>query len=1079
MILPIARQLVNTIQGNDIYRRCTEYEVDLNDKDVSIVSTTPFVIECNGERYCITSNISDICLEEYQWVLLVNRKPTRALFNNNKLKGIRWIKHPSFSDITPYDIVNSWGGKFFYKKEDHDKGLQGLRIPQLGAIYAYMSYNQHPKDRGIIVMPTGTGKTETMLSILVANQCNKLLVVVPSDALRTQTARKFETLGILKQVGAIASDCLYPNVAMIKHSITDIADWDRLIDESNVIITTMNIISECSESIINLLSHKISHIFIDEAHHSEAITWKNFIEKIDPVKVTLFTATPFRNDGKRLRGEFIYNFPLKEAQSQQYYKTIKFIPIREYNKETADMRIAESAISQLRLDIQSGYNHIVMARCATKKRALEVFEYYKQYKEFSPVVIYSGMSNMKQTMLDIQSKKHKIIVCVNMLGEGFDLPELKIAAIHDERQSIPITLQFIGRFTRTSYKELGNASFITNIAYPPIDEELRDLYAKDADWNALLPLINDNNTAQEVEFKDFISSFDNIDNSIISLQNVQPSLSTTIYRITSNTWNPHKWKEVINMSNYDYHYSSQNQDTLIIVLGRKEAVDWGRFDDIYNVVWGIIVMHWEQTPKYNHVYINTSIEGISCNDLVQAIFGDSYTLVNGEQVFRAFYGVSRLSVMNFGARKVYARDVMFQSFFGRGVQDGLSLTEQGKYLKNNIFGVGYRDGKKISIGCSLKGKIWSYMKGNIKEYIDWCKLVGKLVADNSIDPNIVLQNTLSYSSIDKFPNIRPLSIEWSPDMFIHADNYYQLHTQNQTYTFYDAELIILDSDTYESIEFALKLGEIETKYIMSFKSSQEQEGSTIDIEQKLGPKIRFSFGRKSYEDICQYFIEYPPIIYYANGAQSQGTIYVELKNAVSPIAKEFLNAIDWQGVSLHKESQGIYPYEQDSIQYFFAKYVENDFDILYDDDGSGEIADLIGFKDSDTCIEIHLYHLKYATGGVVSNQIGNFYEVCGQAQKSLRWKDKSEKGLFDHLFARKIKKYKNKTCSRLLKGDEDDLEKLAAAAKWKKEVKLFINIVQPSLSKTNASDDILILLGGISQYLKETGNVDLRVYCSE
>ena len=67
----------------------------------------------------------------------------------------------------------------------------------------------------------------------------------------------------------------------------------------------------------------------------------------------------------------------------------------------------------------------------------------------------------------------------------------------------------------------------------------------------------------------------------------------------------------------------------------------------------------------------------------------------------------------------------------------------------------------------------------------------------------------------------------------------------------------------------------------------------------------------------------------------------------------------------------------------------------------------------------------------------------------------------------------------MLKGDEDDLEKLAAAAKWKKEVKLFINIVQPSLSKTNASDDILILLGGISQYLKETGNVDLRVYCSE
>ena len=299
MILPIARQLVNTIQGNDIYRRCNDNEVNLYGKDISFVSTSPFVIEYNGEQYCLTSDIRDICVEEYHSVLLVNRKPTRALFNSNKLKGIRWIKHPLFSNITPNDIVNSWDGNFFYKKEDLDKGIQGLRIPQLGAIYAYMSYNQHPKDRGIIVMPTGTGKTETMLSVLVANQCNKLLVVVPSDALRTQTTRKFETLGILKQVGVIANDCLYPNVAMIKHSISDIADWEHLIDESNVIITTMNIISECSDSVINLLSRKISHLFIDEAHHSEAITWKNFIEKIDPVKVTLFTATPFRNDGKR------------------------------------------------------------------------------------------------------------------------------------------------------------------------------------------------------------------------------------------------------------------------------------------------------------------------------------------------------------------------------------------------------------------------------------------------------------------------------------------------------------------------------------------------------------------------------------------------------------------------------------------------------------------------------------------------------------------------------------------------------------------------------------------------------------
>ena len=74
-----------------------------------------------------------------------------------------------------------------------------------------------------------------------------------------------------------------------------------------------------------------------------------------------------------------------------------------------------------------------------------------------------------------------------MLGEGFDLPELKIAAFHDIRKSLPITLQFAGRFTRTKYDEkLGHASFVANIADLDVRAELEDLYADGANWNQLL-----------------------------------------------------------------------------------------------------------------------------------------------------------------------------------------------------------------------------------------------------------------------------------------------------------------------------------------------------------------------------------------------------------------------------------------------------------------------------------------------------------------------------------------------------------------------------------------------------------------
>lgn len=68
-----------------------------------------------------------------------------------------------------------------------------------------------------------------------------------------------------------------------------------------------------------------------------------------------------------------------------------------------------------------------------------------------------------------------------------------------------------------------------------------------------------------------------------------------------------------------------------------------------------------------------------------------------------------------------------------------------------------------------------------------------------------------------------------------------------------------------------------------------------------------------------------------------------------------------------------------------------------------EISDIIRMNDSDEVIDIHLFHLKYAKGGIVSNNIDNFYQVCGQAQKSLKWKHSEGKEFFNHLFRRKKK----------------------------------------------------------------------------
>lgn len=1076
--LPKISKLIYEINGNEVWQYFGGEET-LN--NIQFASTNPFVIESNGLKYLLTSEKDDNNIAAHDYVLLTSKKPKRKDINANRINIRRWLKHPSFVVSTPEQVVASWKNKFNFIKENEQANIKGLRPPQMGALHSILAHVQNPEDKAIVVMPTGTGKTETMLAALVANECKKLLVSVPSDSLRTQISGKFITLGLLKEYGIVDSSCANPIVGIINSGFASIEDLQDFLSKSNVVVSTMDILTERNEAEKNLLADSFSHFFIDEAHHSEARTWKELIDRFEKEKVFLFTATPFRNDGQSLQGKVIFNFSLRKAQEQKYYKQINYLPIREYDKKLADAKIAEKAIEQLRADIAAGFNHIVMARCMTKGRAIEVFEYYKGYKEFNPIMVYTGIAGLSKKIEEIKKGKHTIIVCVNMLGEGFDLPNLKIAAVHDERQSLPITLQFIGRFTRTSYNVLGNASFITNIAYPPIHEELDQLYSRNADWNLLLPRISANATQKEIDIKAFLDRFNNITESIVPFQEINPALSTLIFKHSTNEWYPNNWQEGIsNIENYEHVFSRSNgQDTLVIILGKVEKVEWGKFETVQNLQWDIIVVHWDLRPNINRVFLNTSLKNFSATALMDAIFVKGNTSqITGMNVFRIFHNVNRLSLYNVGTRKGHGQDITFQSFFGKGVQDGIRQLEQSTLIKNNIFGVGYKDGEKLSLGCSVKGKIWSYKRGNLDELTKWCKAIGEIVEDANIDPNVVLQHTLAIEIIAERPALMPMFIDWNPSMYEYAEDRYQILAGASWFDLSNAELTLVDPTTDQTLKFSLDTSEHSIQFEIQIGLNPNTQESYSNVVQISNTNCTIQYGNTS-ENIVAFFEKFPPTIWFADGSQLYKNHYVKLKVLPDVIPLENIFTDAWNGVNLGRESQDIAPYVQDSIQYYFIEKIKNDFQIIYDDDGKGEMADIIGINDSADAIDIHLYHLKYASGGQINNDINNFYQVCGQAQKSIKWKHKEGKEFFTHLFRRKTKTLAGATCSRIVKGTEDDLENLAGQAKYTKPMTFHIHIVQPSLSKGNPSNDILLLLGNVYHYLATVGNIELKVYCSE
>jgi len=173
------------------------------------------------------------------------------------------------ADVTPDEVLTSWEGGFEIVEETRDGGhvAPGLRSPQVGALYAALAHWRVSEDEATIVLPTGTGKTEAMLAIYAHQRLPKLLVIVPTTALRTQIGGKFLSMGVLQEFGILTDEALLPFVGFLKKGITSAAEVADFVGHCNVIVATMSSLRACNLAARRALAEHCTHMFVDEAHH--------------------------------------------------------------------------------------------------------------------------------------------------------------------------------------------------------------------------------------------------------------------------------------------------------------------------------------------------------------------------------------------------------------------------------------------------------------------------------------------------------------------------------------------------------------------------------------------------------------------------------------------------------------------------------------------------------------------------------------------------------------------------------------------------------------------------------------------
>lgn len=103
----------------------------------------------------------------------------------------------------------------------------GLRRGQVGALYALASHFIERHEPAIVSLPTGYGKTAVLTAACFFTQARRVLVVTPTNALRTQATRAFRTLETLRRLKALPgeADLAGPRVVAIEERIGSLTGW--------------------------------------------------------------------------------------------------------------------------------------------------------------------------------------------------------------------------------------------------------------------------------------------------------------------------------------------------------------------------------------------------------------------------------------------------------------------------------------------------------------------------------------------------------------------------------------------------------------------------------------------------------------------------------------------------------------------------------------------------------------------------------------------------------------------------------------------------------------------------------------
>ncbi len=615
---------------------------------------------------------------------------------------------------------------------------KGFRNAQLGALHAIASHFTNRVDPAIITMPTGSGKTAVLIASTFILRPKRVLVITPSRLVREQISEQFETLEVLKKINAVPGTIDTPSVYSTRTRITSVESWGRM-REYDVVVGTLPSISPSFDEIPEPLDNLFDLVLIDEAHHSPAKTWQGIIDSFPDAKKILLTATPFRRDNKEIKGRLIYAYSLSKAYQDGIFGEIHYVPVNlNGSGALSDVAIAKETNRQFKKDKREGFEHRIMVRTDSKKRAAELLEVYEENTDLKLKMV-KGEHSLKHVKAVIRSLSEGAldgIVCVDMLGEGFDFPSLKIAAIHSPHKSLAVTLQFVGRFARTSVVNLGAAKFIAVPSEIKIESER--LYRFGSVWQEMIANLSSMRVERESSVREALDTFestrehDDENFSDISLYSIEPYHHIKIYSVQGDVdiQGDIEWPRDIEVI---YERVSDSLGAVIYLTKEIKRSAFSKDDQFNNVKHDAFIIYHDVEANLVFLCFTRRTEGFY-ELVMQGVTDGGYKFLSLNMVNRALNGLKNHEFFNVGMRNrsKSSTSESYRIISGSGADKAIQPSDARLYHRGHSFGSAEENGREITIGISSSSKVWSNKSSQIPELIQWCRSIAKKIrSDNN------------------------------------------------------------------------------------------------------------------------------------------------------------------------------------------------------------------------------------------------------------------------------------------------------------------------------------------------------------